>query len=123
MQHELDDGTRAIRTRKLARRTSDTETVCVFASALWAGSTNKNGGVEPPRRVQHEFVGVREVGISTLLAAIRDMHGRCNFPVESHQFVCAPVKTRRDARISIVFSELPARVSIVNFKCRQESAG
>ena len=27
-------------------------------------------GVEMPRRVQHEFVGVREVGISTLLAAI-----------------------------------------------------
>ena len=27
-------------------------------------------GVEPPRRVHHEFIGVREVGISTLLAAI-----------------------------------------------------
>ena len=48
------------------------ETVCVFAGALWAGSTNKNVGVEPPRRVQHEFVGVRAVGI----AAIREMHGR-----------------------------------------------
>ena len=65
-----------LRTRKLARRTSDTETVCVFAGALWAGSTNKNVGVEPPRRVQHEFVGVREVGISTLLAAIWEVHGR-----------------------------------------------
>ena len=67
---ELDDGTRAIRKRKLAKRTSDTGTECVFAGALWAGSTIKNVGVEPPRRVQHEFVGVREVGISTLLAAI-----------------------------------------------------
>ena len=80
---------------------------------MWAGSANKNVGVEPLRRVQHEFVGVLEVGISTLLAAIWEMHGRCNFPVESHQFVCAPVKTRRDARISFVYSDLPGRVSIV----------
>ena len=34
-----------------------------------AGSTNKNLRVKPPRRVQHVFVGVREVSISTLLAA------------------------------------------------------
>ena len=89
--------------------------------ALWAGSTNKNVGVEPPRRVQHEFVGVREVGISTTACG----HLGDARPVQISSRVpsirlCSSQDTPSMHSISFVYSELPGRVSIVNFKCRQE---